>query len=214
MKRAWACQSMLVLVVAALSAVGSAQGSAGAARYSLVDALVFGDYLSIDITPYAADVRLQIQQYQSRFATYQSKRVKPIGSSELIMGYNALVRYEGRLVAVSVAAGVDALAVAYVTDLAPCYEWEGFHDCPEREAMFAATYQAAHLNGPFSQYLPLLEAHRWSCAAEGYDSEKSPVEAARTRQSYAQALAVARGSTSLLIRTAAVELGTRARCHP
>ena len=69
-------------------------------------------------------------------------------------------------------------------------------------------------NGPFSQYLPLLEAHRWLCAAEGYDSEKSPVEAARTRQSYLQALSVARRSTSLLVRTAAVELGTRARCHP
>jgi hypothetical protein len=102
--------------------------------------------------------------------------------------------------------------MAYVTDLRPCYEWEGGSDCPEREAVFAAGYQAAHPSGPFSQYLPLLEAHRWLCAAEGYESEKAPAEAERTRRAYEQALSVASHSASELIRTAAVEQKTRARC--
>lgn len=31
--------------------------------------------------------------------------------------------------------------------------------------LIAAEYRAAHPDGPFSQFLPLLEAHRWLCAA-------------------------------------------------
>jgi hypothetical protein len=182
-------------------------------QYQLIDVLVFGADVKIDTTPYEPDVQAQIEQHLRRFEAYKSKRVRPTGSSELAMVYGARVRYERRLVAVSNALEADALALAYVTDLAPCYEWEGFHDCPEHEAVFAARHQAAHPTGPFSQYLPLLEAHRWLCAAEGYDREKSPAEAARTRRSYAQALSVARRSESLLVRTAAVELGSRARCH-
>ena len=129
------------------------------------------------------------------------------------MVFEAQIRYERRLVAMSTSPDVNALAMAYVTDLRPCYEWEGGSDCPEREAMFAARYQAAHPDGPFSQYLPLLEAHRWLCAAEGYVFENRPAEASRSRGSYENALAVASQSASLLVRTAATELGTRARCH-
>src|SRR5204862_1196683 len=104
------------------------------------------------------------------------------------------------------------LAVTYVTDLAPCYEWEGYHDCPEREASFAASYQAAHPAGPFSEYLPLLEAHRWLCAAEGYDYEKVAARAAQARSSYQQALFAALRSKSTLVRIAARELETRTTC--
>ena len=213
MQAGWPRQSIMALGFAALSTLAPSQSSARAGRYLLVDALVFGADLNIDSTQYGPDVGPQIAQHLRRFEAYQSKRVRPRGSSELTRAYDAQVRYERRLVAMSRAPGADAVAVAYVSDLAPCYEWEGFHDCPEREAVFAARYQAAHPNGPFSQYLPLLEAHRWLCAVEGYDSEKLPAAAARTRQSYDRALSVARRSTSLLVRTAAVELGIRARCH-
>ncbi len=129
------------------------------------------------------------------------------------MGYDAQVRYEGRLVAASTSPGADALALEYVTEMQPCYEWEGGSDCPEREATFAARYLRSHPGGPFSQYLPLLEAHRWLCAAEAYESEKAPAEATRTRQAYDRALSTARQSSSLLVRTAAGELGARARCR-
>ena len=158
-------------------------------------------------------MRTQIQEHRRRFDAYESKRRKPTGDSELAMVFEAQVRYERRLVAISTLPAVDALAMAYVTDLRPCYEWEGGSDCPEREAVLAARYQTAHPSGPFSQYLPLLAAHRWLCAAEGYESETMPAEAARSRRSYEEALAVARQSASLLVRTAATELATRVRCH-
>jgi len=108
---------------------------------------------------------------------------------------------------------------AYVDSLRPCYEWEGYHDCPERDALFAEKYQQDHQDGPFRDYLPLLAAHRWLCAAEGYDYEKRPAEAARSRAAYARSraayarnLAVARASPVLLLRTAGEYLAQRARC--
>jgi hypothetical protein len=201
-----------------LSILASAQNQDALPNYSLLDAMVWGADLRIDTTTYAPDVKAQIEQLWQRSEAYQSKRVKPTGSSELRMVYDAQVRYERRLVAASTSPGADPLALAYVTELRPCYEWEGFSDCPEREAMFAAKYQTSHPTGPFSQYLPLLEAHRWLCAAEAYESEKAPAEAARARRAYEQALSIARQSSSLLVRTAAGELGPRARCsverHP
>ena len=182
------------------------------AGYSLLDVLVWGADMKIDVSGYPPDVRAQIEQLRQRSETYRSKRSKLTGSSELTRVYEAQVRYERRLIAVSTSPGADPLAVAYVNELRPCYEWEGFHDCPEREAAFAAKYQASHRTGPFSQYLPLLEANRWLCAAEAYESEKAPAEAERTRRAYEQALSVASQSASLLIRTAALEQKTRARC--
>ena len=128
------------------------------------------------------------------------------------MVLDAWVRYERKLAAVSDNPGVAALAMAYVKDLRPCYEWEGFHDCPEHEAKFAEQYQGAHPNGPFSAYLPLLAAHRWLCAAEAYEYEKQPADAQRSRQLYQERLLVARASRVLLIRTAAERLAARGNC--
>jgi hypothetical protein len=195
-----------------LSTLASAVSSNALASYSLVDALVWDADVKFDVTVYPRDVRAQIDQLRQRSQAYRSKRVEPSGSSELAMVYNVQVRYERRLVAASPPPGADTLAEAYVTELQPCYEWEGFSDCPEREAVFAGEYLAGHPTGPFSQYLPLLEAHRWLCAAEAYESAKAPAEAARTRLAYDRALSSARKSLSLLVRTAAGELGARARC--
>lgn len=198
----------------ALSTLGSADAQRPLPGYRLIDVLVFGADLKLDLTSYPAGVRDQIEEHRRRFNAYESKRYKPIGDSELAMVFAAQSRYERRLVAISTLPGANALAMAYVTDLRPCYEWEGGSDCPEREAVFAARYQAAHPRGPFSHYLPLLEAHGWLCAAEGYESENMPGEAARSRASYKKILAVALQSASLLVRTAAQELGARDRCHP
>lgn len=196
----------------ATSVLASAESQNTLPNYSLLDVMVWGADLRMDATTYAPDVKAQIQQLRQRSEAYRSKRIKPTGSSELGMAYNAQVRYERRLVGGSTSPGADALALAYVTELRLCYEWEGSSDCPEREATFAAMYLTSHPAGPFSQYLPLLEAHRWLCAAEAYESEKVPAEATRTRNAYEQALSTARRSSSLLVRTAAGELGARARC--
>jgi hypothetical protein len=101
-----------------------------------------------------------------------------------------------------------------VDALRPCYEWEGFHDCPEREALFAERYLLDHPQSPFRDFLPLLAAHRWLCTAEGYDYEQKPAEANRARRAYENALNMsAAGSRSPLMRTAAEELKARGRCH-
>ena len=209
-QRSWSWIAVTGFV--ALSAFVSVEGLPATAGYSLLDILVWGADMKVDVSGYPPVVRAQIEQLRQRSETYRSKRGKLTGPSELTMVYETQVRYERRLIAVSTSPGADPLAVAYVNDLRPCYEWEGFHDCPEREAAFAAKYQASHPTGPFSQYLPLLEANRWLCAAEAYEFEKAPAEAERTRRAYEQALSVASQSASLLIRTAALEQKTRARC--
>lgn len=212
MRTRW-CASITVMGVLASLAFVSTERLGAMAGYSLLDVLVWGTDIKIDVPSYPPDVRAQFSQLRQRSDRYRSARRRPAGSSELAMVYDAQVRYERRLIAASTSSGADALAVAYVNELHPCYEWEGFHDCPEREAAFAAKYQASNPTGPFSQYLPLLEAHRWLCAAEAYEFEKAPAEAARAQRAYEQALSAASQSASLLVRTAALELKTRARCH-
>src|SRR5262249_49445037 len=128
------------------------------------------------------------------------------------MVYTAQINYERKLAAVSDDPGAPDMARAYVASLRPCYEWEGFHDCPEREARFADDYSATHPNSPFSPYLPLLAAHRWLCAAEAYDYEQKPAEAERSRRAYEARLEVALRTDDLLLRTAAQRLAARRRC--
>ena len=177
---------------------------------ALIDALVFAPQLVIDSRTYPADLRTELDGYVLRVRrNLPSGRAQPAGLDMLVQ--EARTRYAARLVGV----GGDeskALAAAYVEALEPCYEWEGFHDCPEREAVFADTYQAAHADGPFRHYLPLLSAHRWLCAAEGYDHEKRPEQASRSRQQYRDRLALALRSDSALIRAAARQLEARAAC--
>jgi hypothetical protein len=116
------------------------------------------------------------------------------------------------LVAVTDDAAAASLAAAYVDGLQLCYEWGAYHNCPEAEAVFADQYQTAHPRGLFSQYLPLLSAHRWLCAAEAYEYEKRPSDAARSRGAYEERVKTARSSSVLLIRTAADRLAARGRC--
>lgn len=200
------------MTIATASALSSAQPAGSSARDALVDVLVWGTYMTIDPTVYSPALRGEVERHLSRSDTYRSERAQPRTSRELDMVYGAQVRYERRLVAVSGDASAHVLAVAYVDSLRPCYEWEGFHDCPEREAMFAEKYQAAHPDGPFSEYLPLLAAHRWLCTAEAYEAEQRSEDAARSRRAYEQAVLTASQSDTLLFRSAAEGLMARGRC--
>jgi hypothetical protein len=92
------------------------------------------------------------------------------------------------------------------------YEWESFHDCPEREALFADEYMNADRDGPFSAFLLLLSAHRWLCAAEGYEHEQQPQHALKAREASADRLRVAMRASTPMIQTAAIALSRRGRC--
>ena len=122
--------------------------------------------------------------------------------------------YEAKLAASTAAADAPRLAQEYVDALRPCYEWEGFHDCPEREALFAEQHLRDRPDTPFRDLLRVLAAHRWLCTAEAYEYEQKPTEALRARRSYEEALKAATvDSRSALMTTAASELKTSGRCH-
>jgi len=179
---------------------------------ALLAALVWGEYHRIDSSAYPPQVKAELERARQRFVTYRTARRRPVKSSVEEMLYDAMVRYEGLLMAFTSDRKAQALAVRYVDRLRPCYEWEGFHGCPEREASFANEYLAANPNGPFKEYLPLLAAHRWLCTAEAYDYEKRPEDAARSRRESDAAIQTARRSADLLVRAGAEALQARRRC--
>ena len=130
------------------------------------------------------------------------------------MVYAAREGYEAKLVAGAAVAGATRLAQQYVDALRPCYEWEGFHDCPEREALFAEEYLRDRPGTPFRDFLRVLAAHRWLCTAEAYQYEQKPTEALRARRAYEEALKIAAAdSRSALMATAAGELIASGRCY-
>lgn len=179
---------------------------------ALLDLLVFGQIGPIDPQAYPTPIRAELHQYLRRSTAYRSPRTRPAKSTLYEMVYSARVRYERMLAAVSGHPQAPALAFEFVEHLKPCYEWEGLSDCPQREAVFAASYQSAHPDGPFSSYLPLLIAHRNLCAAEAGSFEQKSAEATRTRRNYEEALAVALTSNSPLVRAAAARLAARGAC--
>jgi len=185
-----------------------------ASRHQLLDAVVFHAFLLTDAMGYPPDVRSLLQQHARRAQAYRPRPRPADAKRPGLMGmvYAARENYERRLVASTSTAGVERLAQKYVDDLRPCYEWEGYHDCPEREAQFAEQYLTKNPTSPFRELLLLLAAHRWLCAAEGYDYEEKPTDAARSRRASAPLLVASLNARSLLIRVAAQELRTRGRC--
>ncbi len=212
MRRQLSIWAMAVAGFIASSFVMFAQPSGVKASDALIDVLVWGADQQIDPSAYSPAIKAELEKHLRRFKAYRSKRARTVTFGELAMVYDAQVSYERTLAAVSVDPQAPALAAAYVDSLRPCYEWEGFHDCPEREATFATEYQAAHPGGPFSEYLTLLAAHRWLCAAESYEYEKQPDGAARSRRAYEQTISTAQRSPALLVRSAAEGLVARGRC--
>ncbi len=206
------------LVAGALAAVSVAwcQNAGINAPDAVVDLLVFGTDQPIDAAAYPPEVRSELERYRQRYTNYRPEPFRPalkgLSAGEAGMVYAARVRYERKLAAVSQSPSAPALARAYVERLRPCYEWEGFHDCPEREARFAAAYRAANPGGPFDGYLPLLEAHLWLCTAEAYEYEKQPAGVERSRRAFEEAISQAKRSASALIRYAAEGLSRRSTC--
>jgi hypothetical protein len=204
-------RGMLRIMLLAVSPVSLFAQTTAHPSDVLLDVLVFGTHIRSDPTAYRTDLRAELERYLRRSQAYQSSRPTP-SDPEMRMVHIARTSYERRLAAVSADSSAPSLARAYVESLRPCYEWEGYHDCPQREASFADAYLAAHPNSPFRDYLPLLAAHRWLCAAEGFDYEKQPADAAQSRRAYERRVVVARQSKDLLIRTAANRLEERGRC--
>ena len=204
---------VLAIVLTCAALPFHAQPSRPALRFTLLDIIVFSASLPFDMSVYPADLRSLLRQHMTRWKAYRPRQRPPKVDPESEMGYDAREGYERRLAAVTTAPDADTLAQQYVDSLRPCYEWEGFHDCPEAEAKFAEQYLSKNPNNPFAEFLPLLAAHRWICAAEGYELEERPGDAVRARRAAEGPLATALKSPSLLIRTAAQELRSRNRCH-
>ena len=184
----------------------------------ILENLLSGVHGGTNVSPYSGQLRAELEEFLRRADSYRTTR-PPEGGGEMSMVDWARVSYERILFASAAGTSLSrdsatALAVGYVTSLRPCYEWEGFHDCPEREAKFADEYSAAHPGGPFSAYLPLLAANRWICTAEAYERENRPTFAADSRREYLTRIAMARASASLLVRTAAERMAQLGRCAP
>jgi hypothetical protein len=175
-----------------------------------LDGLVWGPDENV-IAGYPPDVSTRFAEYRRRFMSYAPTRPEPRERGTAAQARAAQVQYERRLFAISRDAG-RAAASAYVDALKPCYEWEGFHDCPEHEARFSVNYREANPQAPFVEYLALLASHRWLCAAEAYEFEQHPAEAARTRREFERTLGLARTANDTLIRAAAAELAAQPTC--
>ena len=180
----------------------------------VLDAVVFYAGLPRDLDRYPLPVRQELQRFVERARAYRP-RSRPAGlGSEMQMVYAAREGYEAKLVAAAAVAGAPRLAQQYVDALRPCYEWEGFHDCPEREALFAEQHLRDRPETPFRDLLRVLAAHRWLCAADANDYERKPAEALRARRAYEDALKTATvESRSALMATAASELNASGRCY-
>lgn len=178
----------------------------------LLGTLVFGPRSALDVGAWSGAVRDELREYLRRADAYRSSR-PPVGIGDMAMVDAARANYERLLVAIARDTGVAALAVAFVDSLRPCYEWEGMSECPLREARFADSYAARHADGPWSEFLPLFAAHRWLCAAEGFDREGQPADAEVSRRNSAERLLLARGASGAMIRAAARRLAERGRCQ-
>jgi hypothetical protein len=204
--------SLVAVVLIVASVVPLAQ-SAATQGDALLDLLLWGMHQNDELAAYPPELREDLVKVLHRSQAYRSQRPAPAGSPRQKMLRSKLLRYERMLVAVTDDSKAPALAAAYVDRLRPCYEWEGYHDCPEREASFAIEYAKANPGGPFAAFLPLLAAHRWLCTAEAYEYEKRSDDAARSRREYERALSTAGGSRAPLVRAAAHALQTRGSCR-
>lgn len=170
------------------------------------------------------DVQQRVREFLQRCAAF-TPRVRSLpgltdGEREMIdsarQGYERLLWTMAR----DSSARTAALAAAYVEALRPCYEWEGYHDCPEHEAMFADEYMKNHPKSPFAEFLPLLAAHRWQCAADAYEYEararvpdvRGSVGVSDARRRGAADLAKALRSADPLVRLAAETLNRTRSC--
>jgi hypothetical protein len=207
--------SAIPLVLICLSAIAIpclSQSAVG--ERDVLDLIVFYADRPSEVARYPSDVRAELGRYLQRLRDYRPRPRPPRVGSEMAMVYAAREGYEAKLFAAAGVSGAERFAQEYVDDLRPCYEWEGYHECPEREAIFAERYLLSRPATPFAEVLRLLAAHRWLCTAESYQYEQQSGEAARARREYHKALETAARSKSPLMRVAAEELKSSNRCHP
>jgi hypothetical protein len=202
----------LVLLCVSATAIPCLTQTAQPAR-GVLDVIVFYATPPSDAGRYGSDVRDELRRYVKRLRDYRPRPRPPRVGSEMAMVYAAREGYEGKLVAAAGISGAERLAREYVDELRPCYEWEGFPDCPEHEALFAERYLLTHPATPFADFLRLLSAHRWLCTAEAHEYQQQPASAARARRDYQKALEIAVLSESPLMRVAARELKASERCY-
>jgi hypothetical protein len=206
-------RQLWLLCALTLPALVTAQPVRGDPKDVILDALVFGVDIHGDTSELRDSLRAEFEQYRRKASAYHTKK-RPLPSSDFAMLYAAWEDYERRLVAITSDPRATELAQDYVERLRPCYEWEGYHECPEKDAVFADRYLIEHPRSPFAEYLPLLAAHRWLCAAEAYQYEEKPAEIARSRRAYEKRLPVALVSKSMIVRAAAARLKERGSCLP
>ncbi len=201
----WPIVTLLTLYAATAGNLDLEQ--AGRANRSVLDAIVFYADPPSEVAQFPRDFREDLQRYYQRLGAYRPRPRPPQLGSEMTMVYAAREGYEGKLVAASTRSGVEQLAQEYVDTLRPCYEWEGFHDCPEREAIFAQRYLIDHPDTPFAGLLRVLAAHRWLCAAEAYQLR------AATGQRRARPARVSKGAGHSGQSRVAVDEGRRRRAE-
>jgi hypothetical protein len=189
----------------------SAQRRTTASLDPVVSALVFTARMPKEPAPYWLPVASQIEDYRVRAEGYRGKQ-RPMPSSDFAMVYRAWETAERRLVAASAHPAADSLAHDWVESARPAYEWEGFHDGPEADAMAAERYLDTNRDGPFAEYLRLFAGHRRLCSAEGYEGEKRPSDAVASRALAMSHLNMASESSNALIRLAAQWLLQNPRC--
>jgi hypothetical protein len=207
------CRTFVSVVLCVAAACHLGLGQAASANRSVLDAIVFYAEPPADVARFPRDVGEDLVRYFQRLRAYRPRPRPARLGSEMTMVYAARERYEGKLVASSTTSGVEPLAHEYVDTLRPCYEWEGFPDCPEREAIFAERYLADHPDTPFAGLLRVLAAHRWLCTAEAYEYQRQPGSAEHARHEYQRTLAIAVTVDSPLMRVAASELESSGRCY-
>jgi hypothetical protein len=218
MKRA--CRGLNVLsLVAAIGVPLLAQPSVPAARNGLLfGGIGKGSYAPIQDQAAAA----RWKDVEARAKSVKTKlRPLPKTGGEFEMVIRKRQAYERLLIAVALPLGthtdrevwVQEEAVSFVEGLRPCYEWEGFSDCPQKEAEFAEFWLKWDPSSSFREFLPIFASHRWTCAAEALEYEKKPAEAAAAHARSKKLIAVGLQSVDPLMRYLARELERDRRCH-
>jgi hypothetical protein len=203
------CGLFLVCVLALAPAALAQRQNADDA---LLDALVFAQLDQLSTAAYPAGIAQELGPILNRYSRLSPARGPSSPERPEDNLRVARERWRHTLTAISTDAAAASQAQRYVESWRLCYEWEGFHDCPETDARVADAYREAQPAGPLAEYLVLLAAHRWLCAAEGYTLEENQAGADASRRTYRARAAAAARARSVMIRTAAARLAARSTC--
>jgi len=129
--------------------------------------------LKIDLLP--KTIQMDATQFIHRYQHFESRLKAPRNADKNSVDYTWITdvyfqqQQKRERSIVALIPGADAEAAAYVLLNPGCYEWEGFADCPKKEAQFAETYLHAFPDTPLKPYLLLLLMHRYRAITECQD---------------------------------------------